>query len=126
MLFRSDLPQADNRVVLGETGEPRVLWRGHSDYALKGLDFAEENLASVLPVDIEAMFSHRQNTTEAHIQGTHRMGLDPKTSVVDTRMRTHAAQNLFALGAGAYPSCSPANPTLTLSALSLRAGGSLQ
>lgn len=121
-----DLPQAKNRVVLGEDGEPRILWHGHSEYASKGLKFAENNLASVLPVEIEAMFSHPRNATEAHIQGTHRMGNDPTTSVVDTSLRTHAVENLFALGAGAFPSCSPANPTLTLSALSMRAGETLK
>lgn len=120
-----DLPLADNRVVLGESGEPRILWQGHSDYALKGLDFASENLSSVLPVEIETVQNHPQNTTEAHIQGTHRMGNDPASSVVDSHLHIHGLQNLFALGAGAFPSCSPANPTLTLSALSMRAGRSI-
>jgi choline dehydrogenase-like flavoprotein len=120
-----DLPQAQNRVVLTEAGAPRILWAGHSEYAFKGLEFARENLASVMPVEVEALHAHPINATEAHIQGTHRMGTDPQTSVVDPYLRTHAAQNLFALGAGAFPSCSPANPTLTLSALSLRAGGAL-
>ncbi len=63
--------------------------------------------------------------TEQHIQGTHRMGRDPETSVVDSALRLHGSENVFALGAGAFTSCSPANPTLTLSALALRAGETL-
>ena len=102
------------------------MWTGHSEYGRKGLDFALQNLASILPVNIEALYHYRQGETEAHIQGTHRMGTDPATSVVDARLRSHAAPNLFVLGAGAFPSCSPANPTLTLAALSLLAGGTLQ
>jgi choline dehydrogenase-like flavoprotein len=33
----------------------------------------------------------------------------------------HRWRNLFVLGGGSFPTISPANPTLTLSALSLRA-----
>ena len=121
-----DLPLAENRVILTGAGEPRILWTGHSEYGRKGLDFALRNLATILPVEIEALYHYRQGETEAHIQGTHRMGTDPATSVVDTRLRSHAAPNLFVLCAGAFPSCSPANPTLTLAALSLLAGGTLK
>ncbi len=119
-----DLPLAENHVVLAYD-EAKVIWTGHSDYGQKGLEFAEANLARILPVEIEAVHHTGLSTTEAHIQGTHRMGDDPATSVVDDRLRVHGVSNLFALGAGAFPSCSPANPTLTLSALSLRAAEAL-
>jgi choline dehydrogenase-like flavoprotein len=60
-------------------------------------------------------------STEAHIQGTHRMASAPEDGVVDRDLRTFECPNVLALGAGAFATCSPANPTLTLSALGLRA-----
>jgi choline dehydrogenase-like flavoprotein len=55
-----------------------------------------------------------------HIMGTYRMGDDPKTSVVDSWLRSHDYPNLYLVGSGAFPSVGTANPTLTLSALALR------
>ncbi len=117
-----DLPQADNRVELAIDGSVHLSWVGHSDYAFAGLAAAKNNLGEILPFAIERVVSETSAATEAHIQGTHRMGNDPTTSVVDGQLRYHGVAGLFALGSGAFPSCPPANPTLTLSALSLRAG----
>jgi choline dehydrogenase-like flavoprotein len=55
-----------------------------------------------------------------HTMGTNRMGIDPKTSVVDNYMRCHDHPNLFLIGGGVFPSVGTSNPTLTLAALSLR------
>jgi glucose dehydrogenase len=55
-----------------------------------------------------------------HVMGTYRMGDDPKTSVVDSWMRSHDHPNLYLVGSGTFPSVGTANPTLTLSALALR------
>ncbi|MCB9617712.1 MAG: GMC family oxidoreductase [Sandaracinus sp.] len=49
------------------------------------------------------------------------MGHDPESSVIDRDLVHHRVRNLFVLGAGAFPCATPANPTLTLAALSLRA-----
>ena len=49
------------------------------------------------------------------------MGNDPATSVVDRNLVPHRIRNLAVLGSGAFPCATPANPTLTLAALSLRA-----
>jgi choline dehydrogenase-like flavoprotein len=46
----------------------------------------------------------------------------PEDGVVDSSLIHHKYRNLFVLGASTFPTISPANPTLTLSALSLRAG----
>lgn len=121
-LIAEDLPQAENRVTLDAGGAPQVTWIGHSAYAQAGLDRAEAAIAEVLPFRVEGIAARVVPETEAHIQGTHRMGSDPATSVTDAALRCHEVPGLLALGAGAFPSCPPANPTLTLSALSLRAG----
>ena len=55
-----------------------------------------------------------------HLMGTHRMGDDPKTSVVDGWQRSHDHPNLYLVGSGTFPTVGTANPTLTLSALALR------
>lgn len=121
-LIAEDLPQAGNRVVLDEAGEPFAEWIGHTDYAARGLARAEAMLPALMPFAIEGVAERHLSDTEAHIQGTHRMGLDPATSVTDPDLRVHGVDGLYALGAGAFPTSSPANPTLTLSALALRAG----
>ncbi|MYA67904.1 MAG: GMC family oxidoreductase, partial [Gammaproteobacteria bacterium] len=56
-----------------------------------------------------------------HVIGTTRMGDDPRESVVDRNLRSHAHDNLFLIGAGVFPTASTANPTLTIAALALRA-----
>jgi choline dehydrogenase-like flavoprotein len=56
-----------------------------------------------------------------HIMGTHRMGSDPATSVVNADQRAHGHVNLYMLGSGSWPSYGTANPSLTIAALALRA-----
>lgn len=52
-----------------------------------------------------------------HEVGTHRMGEDPKTSVVDIFGRSHECKNLFVIGGGQFPSYHGYNPTQTIQAL---------
>jgi choline dehydrogenase-like flavoprotein len=47
------------------------------------------------------------------------MGDDPATSIVDKHLVHHQIRNLAVLGSSVFPSCAPANPTMTLNALSL-------
>jgi choline dehydrogenase-like flavoprotein len=55
-----------------------------------------------------------------HHMGTCRMGSNPKTSVVDRALRVHGTSNLFVAGSSVFVTSGSANPTLTLTALSLR------
>jgi len=55
-----------------------------------------------------------------HGAGTHIMGADPATSVVDSYQRTHGHPNLYAVGCGSMPSIGTSNPTVTMAALALR------
>ena len=120
-----DIPQAQNRVEPGPNGEVKVTWTGHHRYAHAGLALAQDNVQRVIPVPIEDYDPYPMAPTEAHIQGTTRFGTDPRKSVLDHKLRLHSDKDIFVLGSGAFPSCSPANPTLTLSALSLLSGRSL-
>lgn len=55
-----------------------------------------------------------------HHIGTARMGLDPKSSVVDADCRVHDVDDLYIAGSAVFPTSSQANPTLTIVALALR------
>lgn len=124
-----DIPLADNRVEIGDEGsdKPVTRFQGHSDYAHRAMATSQsmvENLTRSLPVEaIHVIPEHSR--TEAHIQGTTRMGHDPETSVIDRNLRHHRYRNLVVLGSGCFPNCPPANPTLTISALSLWAADNL-
>lgn len=127
MIFE-DLPQADNRVeVDAETGKPVVTYTGVSQQLLGTQSKLEgwiEELIAPLPNSGYGI-SRSFDATEAHILGTHRMGADPGTSVVDAHQLHHRFRNLSVLGGGSFPSCAPANPSLTIAALSIRSARSL-
>ena len=55
-----------------------------------------------------------------HHMGTCRMGDDPRTSVVDRDLRVHGTPNLYVAGSAPFVTSGVSNPTLTITALSLR------
>src|SRR5262249_36126383 len=60
-----------------------------------------------------------------HIQGTCRMGSDPKESVVDEYLKVHELENLYVAGNGVIPTANAATPTLTSVALALRSAATI-
>ncbi len=123
-----DLPRAENRVLIDSEDQtkPKVDWHGHSDYGQRGVDAFTDDLAGILaPLPVERIRLRAVRRTEGHILGTARMGRDPATSVVDPGLVHHRLRNLIVLGASAFPTGAPANPTLTIAALSLRAAARL-
>lgn len=120
-LIVEDMPDARNRVELKDD-EPHLVWHGYSDYAYRAFDWAADRLAALLPLDIERVSLGDVAPTEAHILCTHPMGPDPARHVTDADLKVHGVPNLLALGGGAFPTPGLANPTLTLAALSTRAG----
>ena len=60
-----------------------------------------------------------------HVVGTHRMGDDPCTSVVDASQRSHDVQNMWIVGSGSFPTVCTANPTLTLMGLAFKSAKSI-
>jgi len=121
-----DLPSYDNYVRVSSEDEtkPEVSYAARSQYAQSTIDRVPalvEELIGDLPVEDYVVIEHDGLGSSAHIQGTTRMGADPETSVVDGDLVHHRIRNLVVLGSGAFPSCPAANPTLILSALSVRA-----
>jgi choline dehydrogenase-like flavoprotein len=123
-----DLPRDDNTVSVS-AADPRLAetrFVDYSDYAKRGAAQVPrmiDQLAKALP--IERIAYTERGETAAHIQGTVVMGNDPASSIVDRYLVHHQYRNLLVLGAGAYPTASPAYPTLTVSALSLWAADHL-
>jgi choline dehydrogenase-like flavoprotein len=123
-----DIPRDDNTVTVDEH-DPRLAvttFVDFSEYAKRGAALVPkmvDKLAEALP--IERIVSNEIGRTAAHIQGTVVMGNDPATSIVDRYLMHHQYRNLLVLGAGAFPTASPAYPTLTVSALSLWAADHL-
>jgi choline dehydrogenase-like flavoprotein len=56
-----------------------------------------------------------------HEMGTARMGLDPKTAVLNRWNQMHAVKNVFITDGSCMSSCSSVNPSLTYMALTARA-----
>lgn len=63
--------------------------------------------------------------TSAHVMGTLRMGVDPKTSVCNPDGRFHAVENLWASDGALFPTSSGFNPTHTIVALACHVAGSM-
>lgn len=117
-----DVPQYGNYVDRSENRKvPKVHYEGHSDYVDRGFDQLKASINKILsPLPVEEIFLDEQpQASESHILGTTRMSKDPATGVVDKHLIHHNYRNLFVLGGSTFPSISPSNPTLTLSALSL-------
>lgn len=60
-----------------------------------------------------------------HVVGTHRMGVDPSSSVVDASQRSHDVPNMWIVGSGSFPTVCTANPTLTLMGLAFKSARSI-
>jgi choline dehydrogenase-like flavoprotein len=121
-----DIPAESNSVQLGADGRPVVQYAEHSAYMKKGMAAVHSRVEVMLAgLPVEDFYvepgSGRSLGGEAHIQGTTRMGIDAASSVVDPDLIHHKVRNLLALGSGVFPTCPAANPTLPLSALSVRA-----
>lgn len=55
-----------------------------------------------------------------HIMGTHRMGKDADSSVVNSYQQSWCHPNLYIVGCGSMPTAGTSNPTLTAVALAIR------
>jgi len=123
------LPAHENHVAFDPAlpGRPVMHYAGHSEYTEKAISRAKDDLAMIMsPLPVERIEMHPViGDSEAHIIGTTAMGNDPATSIVDRDSRHHQIRNMLVLGSGTFPQGGPSNPTLTLSALALRAADKL-
>ena len=122
-LIFEDLPDPENYVAAtADVLRPAVHFKGPSAYTLRGVEQMKKCLPDVLAcLPVEQIIYDQPYASEAHMLGTTRMSATAQDGVVDKHLRHHQYRNLFVLGSGSFPTYSPANPTLTLSALSLYA-----
>lgn len=131
----------DNRVQLSTTqtdnlGIPRPLVTYQlSDYTKAGFESAATAARSMMNYlsaedytrfnpDLTTSFVYNgvnyNYQSAGHVCGTHIMGNDSSSSVVDSYQQSWDHPNLFIAGCGSMPSIGTENPTLTMSALALR------
>lgn len=117
------IPDNNNRVKCGDNiFKPVIEYKEQENgYVDKGRVAMSRQLNNlVAPLDPEGVYIDSDFIeTECHILSAVRMGMSSKDSVVDKSLIHHNYRNLFVLGGSSFPSISAANPTLTLSALSL-------
>jgi choline dehydrogenase-like flavoprotein len=129
------IPRHDSRVSLTAErdvlGMPRIKvdWR-YSPEDIQTVDRTLRAIDRELRQSGVGSFAFDENTLESdllqfgayggHHVGTTRMGLDPKTSVVDANGAVHGVPNLCIASSAVFPTSSQANPTLTIVAQALR------
>jgi choline dehydrogenase-like flavoprotein len=120
-------PMMDNVLSVGEIAPSGqafpALTLAFPPYFDRCVERVVTHLQSVVPD--ATVRTLRRRATSYHWMGAVRMADDPREGSVDRDLRYHGLDNLFVLSAAAFPSCSSANPTLTLGALSLRLGDHL-
>lgn len=121
-IFEDLLDDQNQVIVTKDPLKPSIVYRGQSKYIEQGKKRALDKMKSLfacLPVE-KIIPDDNFQATESHILSTARMGLSKNDSVVDDKQIHHQYRNLFVLGGSSFPSITAANPTLTISALSLR------
>jgi len=118
-LTTEDLPDPNNRIVVGGDGRITVHWTPNN------LVPHEELVRRVSRVVRRAgyplVFSERMGIdTNSHQCGTVVMGMDPAASVLDPLCRTHDVENLWVVDSACFPSSAALNPALTIAANALR------
>ncbi|MFI5138025.1 MAG: GMC oxidoreductase [Sphingobacteriales bacterium] len=129
--FGECLPYADNRVTLNHNktdkwGRPLLSVNCefkenekamHKDLGTTAAEMLER--AGLKDISISNEISYPGNAN--HEMGTARMGLDPKTSVLNSFNQMHEVKNVFITDGSCMASSSCVNPSLTYMALTARA-----
>jgi glucose dehydrogenase len=126
-IYCEQLPDEANAVILSDSAKDHLGRPApHISYSIgpyerasaaEGKEIARKILKGAGASDIHETWLG----AAAHQIGTVRMGRDPKTSVVNENLRTHDLENLYLVGSGCFPSATCNHPTLTISALAIRA-----
>lgn len=126
-IFCEQLPDARNAVGLDPALKdyfgnpvPRISYNVGT-YARAALDEGRDVAVRILRAAGATDITATPPGHAAHQIGTHRMGRDPRTSVVDADLRAHDVPNLYLVGAGTFVTASASPPTLTIAALAIRA-----
>jgi len=130
-LTSEDLPDPENRVLLGRDGGIRLYYTPNNltphEKLTKKLQHLLDHIgceAHLLPQN--AYFGKRLPIAgTGHQNGTVRFGSDAKSSALDVNCRAHEVDNLYVVDASFFVSSAAVNPTLTIIANALRVGDRL-
>ena len=117
-LVSEDLPRPESRVRI--EGQTIILdWQPSNMRAHEKLVAATKAKmqAAGYPIILSQLVDGR---LPSHQCGTVRMGLDPKTSVLNPYCQSWDHKNLFVVDAGCLPTSAAVNPSLTVAAQALR------
>ncbi len=118
------MPQERNRVTLAEEtdqyGLPiaRVTY-SYCDNDKRLIDHATRFMTQALQA-ANARDIWAQADDTCHLNGTARMGADPRTSVVDADCRSWDIRNLWICDGSVFPTVGGVNPSLTIQAIACR------
>jgi choline dehydrogenase-like flavoprotein len=118
-LTTEDLPDSDNRIVVGSDGRITVYWRPNNLKPHREL--VRRVGRTVRRAGYPFVFTQRMAIdTNSHQCGTAVMGTDPARSVLDPTCRAHDVDNLWVVDSACFPSSAALNPALTIAANALR------
>ncbi len=83
-------------------------------------EYIFQNKIGILKIKNDNIY--RNSGGGGHTMGTTRMGFSIKDSVCDKNHKVHSYNNLYIVGSSIFPTVGSANPTLTISATSMRLG----
>jgi choline dehydrogenase-like flavoprotein len=127
LVMAEDQPVYENRVLLDETasdryGVPRLLISHRHTSRDKAAGAALAGVARRILRRAGALAIYRHHVaTFSHAVGTVRMGSDAHTSALDADCRFRGLDNLTVVDASMMPTSAAVNPSLTISAIALRA-----
>jgi len=126
-VYCEQLPDRENAITLNPEVKdyfgnpvPHITYNV-GQYEREALEEARAISAKILQAAGAADIQASQLRLAAHQIGTHRMGRDPRASVVDASLRAHDVPNLYLVGSGSFVTASSSPPTLTIVALAIRA-----
>jgi choline dehydrogenase-like flavoprotein len=118
------LPQERNRVTLAEEKDQYGLPIAQVAFSLcdndkalveHAVEFMTEGLSAIGARDVWA-----ESDDTCHLNGTARMGDDPRSSVVDADCRSWDIRNLWICDGSVFPTVGGVNPSLTIQAIACR------
>ena len=124
-VMSEDLPDPNNRVLLGTDGSIRVRreFKGVGSHN-KLMEHAKTMLREIGFQDMVSEFMPIE--TNSHQCGTLCFGNNPETSVLDAFCKAWDMDNLYVLDASFFPSSTALNPALTIAAQALRVADHLK
>ena len=116
-----DLPDPENRVLIGKDGGIELAYRHNNERAHGELVRRAKRL--LRKAGFTLVLSKRIPMPQhagGHVCGTLGMGTDPAKSVLNSDCRSHDIKNLWAVDSSFLPTSGAVNPSLTIMAQALR------